>query len=270
MMRFFKLICVPIFIVMATTSIADSIKLAVTTSFNNSGLSDVLLPKIKSDIGLNIKLLVVGTGQALRLGAAGDVDAILVHSKNAEEQFVSDGYGLHRREIMYNDFVIIGPKHDPAIVRNSKSVHEALIKISQTSNSFVSRGDDSGTHKMEAGLWRYSGLDPDKFGEWYKSVGSGMGASLNVSASLGAYILSDRASWLNFKNKSDLEILFEGDKLLFNQYSFIPINPSLHKHVKYQLVKKLETWLTSTTAKSMINGYEIDGQALFKFNAKPK
>ena len=164
MMRFYKLLCVPIFIVMATTSIADSIKLAVTTSFNNSGLSDVLLPNIKSDIGLNVKLLVVGTGQALRLGAAGDVDAILVHSKKAEEQFVSDGYGLHRREIMYNDFVIIGPKHDPAIVRNSKSVHEALTKISQTSNSFVSRGDDSGTHKIEVGLWNDSALDPDKFG----------------------------------------------------------------------------------------------------------
>ena len=123
---------------------------------------------------------------------------------------------------------------------------------------------------MEVGLWKDSALDPDKFGQWYKSVGSGMGASLNVSASLGAYILSDRASWLNFKNKSDLEILFEGDKLLFNQYSFIPINPSLHTHVKYQLVEKLENWLTSPTAKSMINGYEIDGQALFKFNAKPK
>ena len=138
MMRFFKQICAPIFILIATTANADNIKLAVTTSFNNSGLSDVLLPKIKSDIGLNIKLLVVGTGQALRLGAAGDVDAILVHSKKAEERFVTDGYGLHRREIMYNDFVIIGPKHDPASVRNSKSVREALTLISQTPASFVS------------------------------------------------------------------------------------------------------------------------------------
>ena len=183
---------------------------------------------------------------------------------------MTDGYGIHRREIMYNDFVIIGPKYDPAIVRNAKSIREALTLISQTSASFISRGDDSGTHKMEVSLWRSSGLDPTEFGKWYKSVGSGMGASLNVSASMGAYILSDRASWLNFKNKSDLEILFEGDKLLFNQYSFIPINPSLHTHVKYQLVEKLENWLTSTTAKSMINGYEIDGQALFTFNAKPK
>ena len=169
MMKFFKQICAPIFILIATTANADNIKLAVTTSFNNSGLSDVLLPKIKSDIGLNIKLLVVGTGQALRLGAAGDVDAILVHSKKAEERFVTDGYGLHRREIMYNDFVIIGPKHDPASVRNSKSVREALTLISQTPASFVSRGDDSGTHKMEVGLWKYSSLDPDKFGKWYKS-----------------------------------------------------------------------------------------------------
>lgn len=270
MMRFFKLICAPIFILLATTSFADNIKLAVTTSFNNSGLSDVLLPKIKSDIGLNIELLVVGTGQALRLGAAGDVDAILVHSKKAEEQFVSDGYGLHRREIMYNDFVIIGPRKDPAIIRDAKSVHEALALISQTSAPFISRGDDSGTHKLEVSLWRSSGLDPTEFGEWYKSVGSGMGASLNISVSMGGYILSDRASWLNFKNKSDLEVLFEGDKLLFNQYSFIPINPSLHTHVKYQLVDKLENWLTSIVAKDLINGYEIEEQRLFTFNAKQK
>ena len=193
-----------------------------------------------------------------------------MHSKIAEEQFVADGYGLHRREIMYNDFVIIGPKYDPAIVRNAKSIREALTLISQSSASFISRGDDSGTHKMEVSLWRSSGLNPTEFGKWYKSVGSGMGASLNVSASMGAYILSDRASWLNFKNKSDLEILFAGDKLLFNQYSFIPINPSLHTHVKYQLVKKLENWLTSRVAKDLINGYEIDEQRLFKFNAKQK
>ena len=171
---------------------------------------------------------------------------------------------------MYNDFVLIGPDFDPGKVYGSYSIISALKSISKNKINFISRGDDSGTHKMEVGLWKYSSLDPDKFGKWYKSVGSGMGASLNVSASMGAYILSDRASWLNFKNKSDLEILFEGDKLLFNQYSFIPINPSLHTHVKYQLVEKLENCLTSTTAKSMINGYEIDGQALFTFNAEPE
>ena len=258
------------FLLCSNMSFADSIKLAVTTSFNNSGLSDVLLPKIKSDIGLNIKLLVVGTGQALRLGAAGDVDAILVHSKMAEQKFVADGYGSHRREIMYNDFVILGPRFDPANVSVAKSVVEALTFINKAASPFISRGDDSGTHKMEVKLWDMSNFNPEKFGDWYKSVGAGMGASLNISSSMGAYTLSDRASWLNFKNKSELAILFADDKVLFNQYSFIPINPTRHKHVEYKLAKELENWLSSDTAKSLINGYEIGGQSLFKFNAKQK
>ena len=268
MIRLIKLVTISAFLLCTNVSFADSIKLAVTTSFNNSGLGDVLLPKIESDIGLNIKLLVVGTGQALRLGASGDVDAILVHSKKAEQKFIADGYGSHRREIMYNDFVIIGPRFDPANVKHAESVEEALSFINKAAAPFISRGDDSGTHKMEVKLWDLSNFNPDKFGDWYKSVGSGMGASLNICASMGAYILSDRASWLNFKNKSELEILFADDKLLFNQYSFIPINPTLHEHVEYKLAKELENWLTSDTAKSLINGYKIDGQALFKFNAK--
>ncbi len=270
MNRLIKLISMGAFLLCSNMSFADSIKLAVTTSFNNSGLSDVLLPKIKSDIGLNIKLLVVGTGQALRLGAAGDVDAILVHSKRAEQKFVADGYGSHRREIMYNDFVILGPRFDPANVRHAESVEEALSFISNSSAPFISRGDDSGTHKMEVKLWDMSNFNPEKFGDWYKSVGAGMGASLNISSSMGAYTLSDRASWLNFKNKSELAILFADDKVLFNQYSFIPIDPTRHKHVEYNLAKELENWLSSDTAKSLINSYEIDGQSLFKFNAKQK
>ena len=267
MIRLTKLISVLAFLLCTNMSFADSIKLAVTTSFNNSGLSDVLLPKIESDIGVNIKLLVVGTGQALRLGASGDVDAILVHSQKAEEKFVNDGHGSHRREIMYNDFVIIGPRADPANVRSAESIKEAFELIKDLSVPFISRGDESGTHKMEMSLWRSFDFRPNHFGDWYKSVGSGMGASLNISASIGAYILSDRASWLNFKNKSDLEILFEGDKRLFNQYSFIPINPNRHKHVQSALTKKLESWLTSKTAETLINNYKIDGKALFKFNA---
>ena len=270
MIKLLKLILITYPLFCANASFSDSVKLAVTTSFNNSGLSDVLLPKIESDIGLNIKLLVVGTGQAMRLGAAGDVDAIIVHSPITEEHFVANGYGSHRREIMYNDYVIIGPRWDPANVRSSESVQEAFGSINRTSATFISRGDDSGTHKMELMLWKSSNFNPDDFGEWYKSVGSGMGASLNIGASLGAYILTDRASWLNFKNKSDLEILFQGDKLLFNQYSFIPINPIRHKHVKYKWTKKLENWLTSKTAEIMINNYKIGGQALFQFNANYK
>lgn len=267
MITIFKLLIITFPLLCANASFSDSVKLAVTTSFNNSGLSDVLLPKIESDIGLNIKLLVVGTGQAMRLGAAGDVDAILVHSPKAEENFVANGYGSHRRGIMYNDYVIIGPRWDPANIRSSETVQEAFRSINRKSATFISRGDDSGTHKMELTLWRSINFNPDEFGGWYKSVGSGMGASLNIGASLGAYILADRASWLNFKNKSDLEILFQGDKSLFNQYSFIPINPNRHKHVKYKWTKILENWLTSKTAETMINSYEIGGQALFRFNA---
>ena len=258
------------FLLCTNVSFADNIKLAVTTSFNNSGLSDVLLPKLTSDTGLNIKLLVVGTGQALRLGAAGDVDAILVHSKRAEQKFIADGYGSHRREIMYNDFVILGPRFDPANVKHAKSIEEALSFINNASAPFISRGDDSGTHKMEVKLWNLSNFNPEEFGDWYKSVGAGMGASLNVSANISAYTLSDRASWLNFKNKSELAILFANDKFLFNQYSFIPINPIRHKHVEFKLAEKLENWLTSDTAKSLINSYKIDGQSLFIFNAKQK
>ena len=268
MIKLFKLLLITLPFFCATTSFSDSVKLAVTTSFNNSGLSDILLPQIKSDTGLNIKLLVVGTGQAMRLGAAGDVDAILVHSPIAEENFIASGYGSHRREIMYNDYVIIGPRWDPANIRSSESVQQAFKSINRNSATFISRGDDSGTHKMEVKLWDLSNFNPEDFGDWYKSVGSGMGASLNISASIGAYILSDRASWLNFKNKSDLEILFSDDKLLLNQYSFIPINPIRHDHVESKLAEELENWLTSDTAKSLINGYEIGGQALFKFNAK--
>ena len=268
MIKLLKLILITYPLFCANASFSDSVKLAVTTSFNNSGLSDVLLPKIESDIGLNIKLLVVGTGQAMRLGAAGDVDAIIVHSPITEEHFVANGYGSHRREIMYNDYVIIGPRWDPANIRSSESVQQAFKSINRNSATFISRGDDSGTHKMEVKLWDLSNFNPEDFGDWYKSVGSGMGASLNISASIGAYILSDRASWLNFKNKSDLEILFSDDKLLLNQYSFIPINPIRHDHVEFKLAEELENWLTSDTAKSLINGYEIGGQALFKFNAK--
>ena len=203
MIKLLKLILITYPLFCANASFSDSVKLAVTTSCNNSGLSDVLLPKIESDIGLNIKLLVVGTGQAMRLGAAGDVDAIIVHSPITEEHFVANGYGSHRREIMYNDYVIIGPRWDPANIRSSESVQQAFKSINRNSATFISRGDDSGTHKMEVKLWDLSNFNPEDFGDWYKSVGSGMGASLNISASIGAYILSDRASWLNFKNKSD-------------------------------------------------------------------
>lgn len=246
---------------------AETLRLAVTTSFNNSGLSDVLLPAIKSDTGLEVELLIVGTGQALRLGQAGDVDAILVHAKSAEEDFVSQGYGTHRREIMYNDFVVIGPDTDPAKISDQTTALTALRAIATAAAPFVSRGDQSGTHLREKALWRAAALDPDTFGAWYKSVGAGMGASLNTAAALNAYVLSDRASWLNFANKQRLQLLFSGDPALFNQYAFIPVNSDRHPHVNTDGVTRLEDWLTSARAAVLIDSYQIDGTRLFTFNA---
>ncbi len=247
----------------------DVMKMAVTTSFNNSGLADVLLPEIAQDLDLNVQLLVVGTGQAIKLGEAGDVDAILVHSRNAEEAFVEGGYGSHRTEIMYNDFVFIGPATDPAGIKTSEKATDALTAIAEAEAEFVSRGDDSGTHKKELSLWREADLDPAAFGDWYNAVGAGMGAALNTASGMPAYIMSDRASWLNFGNKGDLALLYAGDPVLFNQYAYLPVNPELHDHVKNDLALKLEDWLISDRAKALINDYKINGETLFVFNAKP-
>ena len=244
---------------------AESLRMAVTTSFHNSGLAEVLLPQIKADTGLEVQLLVVGTGQALKLGRAGDVDAILVHSRAAEDAFVADGFATHRREIMYNDFVFIGPADDPAKVSEAVTAVQALQQISAAQAPFVSRGDDSGTHKKELSLWQTAGLSPE--GRWYNAVGAGMGAALNTASGLGAYILSDRASWLNFGNKGDLMLLYAGDQSLFNQYAYLPINADVHPHVKSENARLLEEWLTSDAAKALINAYEIDGEGLFVFNA---
>lgn len=247
---------------------ADEMKMAVTTSFHNSGLAEVLLPEIRKDLDLEVQLLVVGTGQAIKLGEAGDVDAILVHSRAAEDKFVEGGFGTHRREIMYNDFVFIGPGDDPAGIADDESAVAALQDIASAKADFVSRGDDSGTHKKELSLWKAAGLDVEGFGDWYKAVGSGMGAALNTAAGMNAYILSDRASWLNFGNKADLELLYSGDPELFNQYAYIPVNPEKHDHVKHDLAEKLEGWLVSDRAKELIDGYEINGETLFVFNAE--
>ncbi len=255
---------------MASVATADSIKLAVTTSFENSGLSSVLLPAIQEDLGLEVQLLVVGTGQALRLGEAGDVDAILVHSRAAEEQFVAEGSGTHRREIMYNDFVFIGPDDDPAGIASAESAVDALQRIETTKPAFVSRGDDSGTHKKEVGLWQEARLEPESFEAWYRKVGAGMGASLNTAAGLEAYILADRASWLNFGNKAGLGLLFAGDPVLFNQYAFLPVSPEKHPHVRNDLAVQLEEWLVSDRSAELINSYQIEGETLFTFNADPE
>ncbi len=245
---------------------AETLRLAVTTSFANSGLADRLLPAIRADTGLDVQLLIVGTGQALRLGAAGDVDAVLVHSRADEEAFVAAGHGTHRREIMYNDFVLVGPRGDPAGVAGAATAPAAMARIAEAGRGFVSRGDDSGTHKMELRLWAAAGIAPA--GGWYKPVGAGMGAALNTAAGLDAYILTDRASWLKFGNKAGLALLFQGDPALFNQYAFLPVNPELHRHVRAGAVARLEAWLTGPAARALIDGYDIGGQRLFTFNAR--
>ena len=246
---------------------ADALRMAVTTSFHNSGLSDILLPAIAEDTGLEVQLLIVGTGQAIRLGASGDVDAILVHSRSAEDAFIAEGFGTHRREIMFNDFVFIGPSDDPADLASAANASDALSRIRAAKAAFVSRGDDSGTHKKELSLWNSADLDPEDFGDWYRAVGAGMGASLNTAAGLNAYILSDRASWLNFGNKRDLALVFSGDPLLKNQYAYLPVDANRHPHVKHDAALRLEDWLTGARAKTLINNYKIGGETLFVFNA---
>lgn len=261
-----RIVILAIFTAVPLAAWADSLRMAVTTSFHNSGLSEVLLPAIQQDLDLRVDLLVVGTGQALRLGEAGDVDAILVHSQTAEEAFVAEGYSTARTPIMYNDFVLIGPADDPAKVAQAVDILSALAAIARTQSVFVSRGDDSGTHKKELALWAQSD-DAERATIWYKEVGSGMGATLNTASGLNAYTLSDRASWLKFGNKGDLELLFSGDPSLFNQYSYLAVNPARHDHVNAAAALALQGWLTSDSARMLIDGYRLNGEQLFTFNA---
>jgi len=252
-----------------TSARADAMRMAVTTSFDNSGLSAVLLPGIVADLGLDVQLVVVGTGQALRLGAAGDVDAVLVHSRAAEEAFIKDGNATHRREIMYNDFVLIGPANDPAGIGKAGTATQALGILAGSGQPFVSRGDDSGTHKKELSLWSAAGIDAAaRKAGWYRAAGASMGGTLNTASGMNAYVMSDRASWQSFGNKGDLAILFAGDPVLFNQYAYIPVNPAKHPHVKASRAKDLEAWLVSDTAKGLIDAYEVNGEKVFTFNAK--
>lgn len=244
---------------------AETLRLASTTSFENSGLAEVLLPAIERDTGIEVQLVVVGTGQALELGEAGDVDAVLVHAKAAEEAFVAAGHATHRREIMYNDYVVVGPEDDPVGIAGASDAAAALTRIAEAEAPFVSRGDDSGTHQAELALWEAAGIVPD--GAWYRPVGAGMGAALNTAVGMGAYVLSDRASWLNFDNQEGMAIAFEGDPAMFNQYAYLPVNPEAHPSVKGDLALRLEEWLVSEEAKTLIDSYRIMGEQVFTFNA---
>ena len=251
----------------ATSAIAEKVRLAVTSSFHNSGLSDHLIPHIEADLEIDIQLIVVGTGQAIKLGENGDVDAILVHSKPDEEEFVKTGFGKHRREIMFNEYVVVGPINDPAQIASAENLLEVFKRLSEAKVGFVSRGDFSGTHKKEIEIWNKIIFNPKDIGPQYISVGSSMGKAINIAVAFDAYILSDKATWLNHKNKGNLAIQFEGDQLLHNQYSFLPINKNMHSHVESELVEKIEEWLTSEKAKNLINSYIIENTQVFIFNA---
>ncbi|MCB1888161.1 MAG: substrate-binding domain-containing protein [Rhodocyclaceae bacterium] len=247
---------------------ADFITVASTTSTQNSGLFDHLLPAFTADTGIEVRVVAVGTGQALDMGKRGDADALLVHDKIKEAKFVEEGYGVGRRDVMYNDFVLIGPGSDPAGIKGGNDIQLALQKIANSKPPFISRGDKSGTHSAELRFWKAAGIDLDAVkGEWYRDTGSGMGACLNTAASLDGYVLSDRGTWLNFKNRQNLAILVEGDKALFNQYGVLMVNPERHPHVKKALVQKFIDWLVSDKGQATIGSYKIGGEQLFFPNA---
>jgi len=242
-----------------------------TTSTQNSGLFDHILPMFTKKTGIDVRVVAVGTGQALKNAENGDGDVVLVHSKPDEDKFVADGWGVKRHSVMYNDFVIVGPTDDPAKIAGTKNVADALKKIAKAEAPFASRGDDSGTHKEELRLWQDANIDPKpSSGEWYLETGSGMGATLNTAMGRKAYTLTDRGTWLSFNKKDDFKILVEGDPKLFNQYGVILVNPAKHKRVKAKEGQAFIDWLISREGQAAISSYKIDGEQLFFPNAGPQ
>jgi tungstate transport system substrate-binding protein len=244
------------------------ITVASTTSTEQSGLFDYLLPIFKAKTGLDVHVVAQGTGQAIETGRRGDADVLFVHDTKSEEKFVADGFAKNRYDVMYNDFVIVGPATDPAGVKGLKDAETALKKIAEAKAPFASRGDDSGTHMAELRLWKLAGVDvASATGGWYRSTGSGMGPTLNTSAAMDAYALTDRGTWLNFRNRGNLTILAEGDKRLFNQYGVMAVNPEKHPHVKVEDGTIFVNWLLSKEGQKTIAGYKINGEQLFFPNA---
>lgn len=240
------------------------ITLASTTSTQNSGLFGYLLPKFTADTGIDVHVVAVGTGAALDMGKRCDADALLVHAKPAELKYVAAGYGVDRHDVMYNDFVIVGPESDPAGVAGLKSASAALAAIYKDRAAFVSRGDDSGTNKKELSLWKDAGVDPQPAsGKWYKDAGAGMGETLNMARAMGAYTLTDRGTWISFKNRGDLKILVEGDPRLFNQYGVMLVNPQRCAKAKTDVARKFENWLLSPEGQQVIASYRVGGKQLF-------
>ena len=245
-----------------------SIVVASTTSTQDSGLFGHILPMFKAKTGIDVKVVAQGTGQALDTARRGDADVVFVHAKPAEEKFLSEGFGVKRYPVMYNDFVLIGPKGDPAGIKGSKDIAAALAAIKAKGADFISRGDKSGTHQAELNLWKVAGIDiaKDK-GPWYKEIGQGMGAALNTASASNAYVLADRGTWLSFKNRGDLVIAVEGDKRLFNQYGVMLVNPEKHPSVKKDLGQQFIDWLVSAEGQKAIADYKINGEQLFYPNA---
>ncbi|MEM7499449.1 MAG: substrate-binding domain-containing protein [Pseudomonadota bacterium] len=245
-----------------------SIIVQSTTSTANSGLYDHILPAFEAETGIKVNVVAVGTGQAIRNAKNCDGDVLLVHAKAAEEAFVAEGYGTRRDDLMYNDFVIVGSAADPAGIKGMQDARAALGTIAEAQALFASRGDDSGTHKKERALWQGAGVDPSAAsGTWYRETGSGMGATLNAATGMGAYTMTDRATWISFKNKGDLEVLVQGDAALFNQYGVIPVSPERCPSVKAAEAQAFADWLLSAEGQSAIGAYEVDGQQLFFPNA---
>ena len=256
---------------LASTSVAADkfITIASTTSTANSGLFDAILPVFEEKTGIEPRVIAVGTGQAIRQAKNGDADGLFVHHRASEDAFVSEGFGVKRFDVMYNDFLIAGPKSDPAKVHGLKDVVASMRKIAEGQKPFVSRGDDSGTHKKELGLWKKTGIDvKSQSGTWYRESGSGMGGTLNTAAGMNAYVLADRGTWLSFKNRGDLVVQIEGDPRLFNPYGVILVDPKRHPHVKAELGQMFIDWIISPEGQRLIGEFTIDGKGLFVPNAK--
>ncbi len=245
-----------------------SIVVSSTTSTQDSGLFGHILPLFKAQTGVDVKVVAQGTGQALDTGRRGDADVLFVHAKPQEEKFIADGAGVKRYPVMYNDFILVGPKSDPAGIKNMSDVTEALKAIKAKDAPFISRGDRSGTHAAELELWKAAGIDIGKDkGPWYKEIGQGMGAALNTASASNAYVLADRGTWLSFKNRGELDIVVEGDRRLFNQYGVILVDPAKHPHVKKELGQAFNDWLVSPEGQKAIADYKVNGEQLFFSNA---
>lgn len=244
----------------------DFITLASTTSTENSGLFDAIIPTFTDTTGIDVRVVAVGTGQAFEIARRGDADSLLVHDTAGEEQFVGDGYASERLDVMYNDFVIVGPSDDPADISSSANVAEAFARIAESESPFASRGDDSGTNRAELRLWEGAEVTPQ--GEWYRELGSGMGPTLNTAAGMNAYTFTDRATWVAFENPQDLTLLFEGDDALFNQYGTLLLSEQRHPHLKHDLAAQWHQWLVSEEGQQAIADFTVNGQQLFFPNAQ--